>query len=591
MTRVQIGRLSFALIEGDLRGIALDGVEVLRRLSYPVRDSQWGTLPAETLAEAVAQDGGHWTYRRRFAGRGGVFDGSLRAEVWAEPGGARLRLEVEMSAPADLAVNRAGFTLLHPLRGVAGQPLRVTHADGTQRDTHWPLRISPAQPVFDIAGLAHEVAGLGVEIRMSGDIFEMEDQRNWSDASYKTYCRPLRLPLPYRLGPDHPVRQVVDITVTGRGTAPTGAAAGAAVPVAGVVPQVAVAAEPGLTTAAARAAYAGLPLLLRVRADVETAVLADHAGGAVTLEVILPEGASPAAALARLAARCAAAGLVPARVVALPAPYMASHQPDGPWPEGPAPMDLLPALRAAFPGVPAGGGVFTNFTEFNRCPPDPARVDFMTYGTSAIVHAADDLSVLETLEALPDIHATAREWAGDRPLHLGLCAIAMRSNPYAADCLPNPRHERLAMVRDDPRQETRFAAGFAAGVLAAATAGGVASVALCMTDGPLGGQAGGRFRPVHHLLRFAARLAELPARVRMGAEVRIATVGGTILANLGGDEIALPAGARGRVICAATEAAAACDGDWACGPALALGGVRLAPLDVALLEGDMGEDA
>ena len=34
---------------------------------------------------------------------------------------------------------------------------------------------------------------------MEGDTFEMEDQRNWSDASYKTYVRPLALPWPYVL--------------------------------------------------------------------------------------------------------------------------------------------------------------------------------------------------------------------------------------------------------------------------------------------------------------------------------------------------------------------------------------------------------
>ena len=29
-----------------------------------------------------------------------------------------------------------------------------------------------------------------------GDVFETEDQRNWTDASFKTYCPPLRLPFP-----------------------------------------------------------------------------------------------------------------------------------------------------------------------------------------------------------------------------------------------------------------------------------------------------------------------------------------------------------------------------------------------------------
>jgi len=33
-------------------------------------------------------------------------------------------------------------------------------------------------------------------ISFEGDVFETEDQRNWTDASFKTYCPPLRLPYP-----------------------------------------------------------------------------------------------------------------------------------------------------------------------------------------------------------------------------------------------------------------------------------------------------------------------------------------------------------------------------------------------------------
>ena len=48
--------------------------------------------------------------------------------------------------------------------------------------------------------ITHSVRpGVRAECRMEGDTFEMEDQRNWSDASYKTYVRPLALPWPYML--------------------------------------------------------------------------------------------------------------------------------------------------------------------------------------------------------------------------------------------------------------------------------------------------------------------------------------------------------------------------------------------------------
>ena len=45
--------------------------------------------------------------------------------------------------------------------------------------------------------ILHEVTpGVEVEVRMEGETFETEDQRNWSDASFKTYGTPLHLPFP-----------------------------------------------------------------------------------------------------------------------------------------------------------------------------------------------------------------------------------------------------------------------------------------------------------------------------------------------------------------------------------------------------------
>src|SRR5699024_4989680 len=50
-------------------------------------------------------------------------------------------------------------------------------------------------------------------VAFDGDTFEMEDQRNWTDASFKTYSRPLSLPFPYTVEAGAAVRQAVTITV------------------------------------------------------------------------------------------------------------------------------------------------------------------------------------------------------------------------------------------------------------------------------------------------------------------------------------------------------------------------------------------
>ena len=571
MQEFTVGRLTLLVAEGDLRRIRFDGVEVLRRVSYPVRDEGWGTCPVTTVSEAVETDVGRLRYTHRFAARDGRFGGTFRADVTDGPDGAILALSVEIDSERDMAVNRAGFTLLHPLEGVVAAPLAVTHSGGAVESTVWPALVSPAQPAFDIAGLTHEVAGVRVAIAMTGEVFEMEDQRNWTDASYKTYCRPLAWPLPYRLGPGAPVRQGVEVRLSGRGEAAKTESAKR-----GVMPEVAVAMEAGLATRV----LPEFPVQLRLRAGDAVPDLA----GPVQVEIVVNERLD---GLEAAVAACRKLEVV--RMTALTEPYLKSHQPEGPWPDGPTPADMVQRVRAllhekAMGGVAVGGGMFTNFTEFNRCPPKAALVDFVTWGGTAIVHAADDLSVIETLEALQHVIATGRGLAGGKPLHLGLFSIGMRSNPYAAECVANPAGERIAMVRDDPRQRTRFAACHAVGVLAAAATGGVASLALAMTDGPLGVVSDGTVTPLYHVLRFAQRLRGAAVTVVAGDVLRIDAATGAVVAVLAGETV-LAQGARGWIMNDRSEIPAQ-KADWLDSAPADLGGVRLGPFDLAFLTGD-----
>jgi hypothetical protein len=287
-------------------------------------------------------------------------------------------------------------------------------------------------------------------------------------------------------------------------------------------------------------------------------------------------------------ARIAASGLAPARVVALPRGYLASHQPEGPWPDGPTPMDLIAPVRAAFPEAEIGGGMLTNFTEFNRHPPDPARIDFATFGSTAIVHAGDDRSVVETLEALADVFASARALAPNRPLRLGLLSIGMRSNPYGAAVAPNPEGRRIAMAMDDPRQRERFAAAWAVGAAAAAARGGVASFAPAMAAGPLGMGADGTLRPLFAAVAALAALGGAPVEVAGGPAAGLVVIRGRgrrgvggVAANLGPGEATLDAPAL--VLDAAAVSDAARDPAWIERPA-GRAGATLAPFDAAILK-------
>lgn len=93
--------------------------------------------------------------------------------------------------------------MLHPIRECAGAKCRALYLNGTEKELAFPEIIAPEQPVrglHDLSGLAHEVEpGVWAELRFEGDAFEMEDQRNWIDASFKTFCTPLRVPYPLEI--------------------------------------------------------------------------------------------------------------------------------------------------------------------------------------------------------------------------------------------------------------------------------------------------------------------------------------------------------------------------------------------------------
>jgi D-apionolactonase len=561
LPRVTTGPLEMLTGDSGLRWVSWHGVEVIRGIAFPVRDADWGTMPVQVTACTTDASETHLTHSIAFTVGDGAFAGALAVNAIINDV-CRIDAHLTLIATRDMVVNRAGFVILHPLDGVVGHAMTIRHPDGGTHQINLTPRISPAQPARDIAGLSHQVHGVGVDIAMTGEVFEMEDQRNWSDASLKTYCRPLGLPRPYTVAAGQVIQQTLSITLTGR---PTPTPVGTTV-TTGTMPVIALAHQAGLSTAASFQHFPGLAVQARIDAGSDL----DWLPTGAALEIIADDAAE--------IARIAGAGVTPRAVVAIPRAYLASHQPDEPWPQ-PTPADLIPPLRAAFPAARLMSGVLTNFTELNRCPPAPGG-DAITFQGTAIVHAGDDASVIETLQAWPDILASAALLANGRPLHLGLCSIGMRSNPYGAAVAANPDRRRIAMAQDDPRQDLTFAAAWALGLLATLAEAGVAEVALAMPDGPLGAIGPQGPRPIYHLIRHAAGLAGHAATIRRaGGLTVVQTAVGGMAANLGTDTAVLSV--TGWHLTDKMPADAA----WCDRPPARI--TALGPTDVALWNGEM----
>jgi len=516
---LRAGPLSAEFEAGNLRYIRYAGYEMIRAIAFLVRGPAWHTFAPEITDLVIGEDGEGFEigYTATVRDGGAVLSYCARIEGSAD---GSLSFVAEGTAASDFVTCRAGFVVLHPIVGVSGAPVEIEHVDGRSVRGRFPALIDPVQPLRDLRVLSHSFTpGARVTCRMDGDTFEMEDQRNWTDASYKTYARPLALPWPYTLAAGETLRQSVTLRRHGQpdGPAPTDdlvrIEAGAAL---GRMPAVGLGCTPAEALAAlpfaAKLREAGIASLVcrydprdgQVLGPVRD--LAAMLGADVELQLVLPSVEDFAEDIYDATVEVRRVGLSLASLSVSPAADLKSTPPGSVWPPCPPAADVLRATGRAFPGVKLGGGTLSTFTELNRKRPPLGLIDFVTFCTTPNVHASDDRSVMETLETLPAIVASLRGIIGDLPYVVGPSSIGMRDNPYGAAPLPNPENLRLAMAGRDPRQTGLFNAAWTLGYIARFARGGASRVAVAAPVGDFGILGPHGPYPVFHVVAGLARL-------------------------------------------------------------------------------------
>lgn len=212
---LRAGPLSLWVEEGDLRQIRLGGTEILRRVYVAVRDRNWGTVPPVLKNMKIDTHTDHFHILYEVENRQEDIAFAWRGEITGDTSG-KIVFKMEGEALSTFYKNRIGFCVLHPA-SAAGHRCLVEHVDGSREEGILPVLISSDQPVLpfsDMRFLACESApGLWTDVFFDGDVFEMEDQRNWSDASFKTFCTPLRLAYPVKINAGEHIAQQITIQV------------------------------------------------------------------------------------------------------------------------------------------------------------------------------------------------------------------------------------------------------------------------------------------------------------------------------------------------------------------------------------------
>ena len=514
-------------------------------VAFLFRDADWGT--PEPIVDHVASTIDESSFSVEIRGRFATvpeIDFTLRID------GADGRVGFEgVAVPrGDIQTSRIGLCVMHPMT-TCGTSIEVEHIDGRISRSTFPELIPPWPPFMLIRAIRHEyTAGCWAHCTFEGDAFELEDQRNNSDASFKTYSRSNLMPRPYWLRGGVAVRQSVELlleTPCAQRRDPDSSAVRVSVgAAAGAMPDVGIEIVPSDVSAAraesdlAAALSALSPSHLHLAIDAGTDPV-DWGGIArllamsnATLRLDLNVDYSHVDSLDGLDALGRAvrdADIVPSRVAVFPSEQR-----------------CLDAARRAFPQSAIGGGTPHFFVQLNRIE-RLGHADFLTFTTSPTVHGADDDAVMLTLQSLPSMIETLRARYPDARFAIGPSIIGARRSPLGSQPETDGTR-RVALARRDPRCRGLFGAAWVLGYVAQMARAGVDAVTLMSLTGPAGviGDDDGdglTATPVGHVIQRLAERARL-REVIVSDPTRVAALAldrergsELLLANLTGEAI------------------------------------------------------
>ncbi len=454
------------------------------------------------------------------------------------------------SAVTSFPYRRIGICVLLPPEEFAGRSFSAT-GGGVAISGRLPVLVAPPGPSAGIdeplipafARLALSGRHVSAEFSFTGDHFEIEDQRNWTDASFKAYSRlPAVSAEPEHLAAGTRLQQAVSVSVTGRGRAPWPRPP--AVPqivvgdeIAARMPEVGLGQADDLPPPAPRTAeLLARMALAHLRADVRVQregwahrlgaarLQAQELGCPLELAVFLENGAPTG--LEHLAP---ALGQVPVRRVLV---YRVDAE-STPAADVAAAREALRALPAP---TPFGGGTDLNFAELNRSRPDVAAMDAVAFPITPQIHAADEDSMVETAEGVRAVIQTAQSFAAGRPVVVSPISLRPRFNPDEPDVPGGPAATLPGDI--DPRQMSLFGACWALVTMKALAEEGASATTWFETTGPRGvidgdtAQPGsspfpahpGLVFPVYHVLRDVCEFGGAPLLACTGDPLRAAAI-------------------------------------------------------------------
>lgn len=473
---------------GFLRYIGYRESEILRMIYFALRDENWNTC--EHVITHEEKDISWETFVIDYQSvhrKDGENIIRWKCKIEGFPD-SRVRFTIDGEVLQNFKKNRAGFCILHPLKNVVGQPAEITTPKSEKHEGKFPTSVAPQNPFKQIQRLKWNFENRWYELMFEGDVFETEDQRNWTDASFKTHCTPADLPIPVTLAAGTRIFQrvsfrpleklepitshdstVISLEKTNELTT---------LPLVGIC----LSSFPMTRQASERVKSLNLDhLSIEVKPSIngwvskfsEQCEIAHALDLPLHVILTLPQHANDFAD--QFIALIHQNRINIKNILFLSENAQVTDQ---------QVIRQVSKMKAELPNVKFGAGTTGDFKDLNRNRFEPFDLDFVSYSANPQVHMTDDRTLIENIDGLGETGKSASLIYPHQAVHIAPITLQSRASRHA-----------------DPRMKTDFAARWIFGALRATAEAKVSSISVFNTAGENGIQSeAGDVYPVYSLL-------------------------------------------------------------------------------------------
>ena len=163
---------NFSILKDNLflRNIKYQNIEILKLISFLVRDKNWNNYNPEIIKTSTykTDDNLNFEFDLRYGN-----NEKLEVKILLIVKDHSIKLSAKGKFLTDFWTNRIGFNLLLPLDGVVGQKVNITNSNSSSELSKFPLNISPNQPMVKFNNLSYQMFdSLDLNIKFNGIHFD-----------------------------------------------------------------------------------------------------------------------------------------------------------------------------------------------------------------------------------------------------------------------------------------------------------------------------------------------------------------------------------------------------------------------------------